>query len=95
MDEILVNFILPTSNNVEVEAPEDMIVEDALDEMEEAEVIEASDWEWSVMFKESGQWIDISKTFAENGVTDGAALCLLHMGGAPRKQRRKEETNAL
>ena len=84
MNEILVNFVLQNDTNVEVKIPEDMIVEDALEQLVESELINAlgANMEWFVAFKESGQVVDISKTMAENGITDGTALRVAQNGKA-------------
>ena len=84
MNEILVNFVLQTDTNVEVKIPEDMIVEDALEQLVESDLINAlgANMEWFVAFKESGQVVDISKTMAENGITDGTALRVAQNGKA-------------
>jgi len=76
MNEIQVNFVLSYGTNVEVKVPEDMTVKEALEELVEAELLHepGMNKEWFVMFNESRQEVDISKTIAENGITDGDCL---------------------
>ena len=84
MNEILVNFVLQNDTNAEVKIPENMIIEDALEQLVEAGLIDAlgAKMEWAVAFKESGQVVDISKTVAENGITDGTTLRVAQNGEA-------------
>lgn len=73
---IHVNFVMMNGDNLEIEVPDNMIVEDALEQLVEAGVTEPLGHleSWALCFKESGKTIDIEKSMAENGITEGMAV---------------------
>ncbi len=76
MADIHVNFVLMNGENVEIEVPEEMIVEDALEQLVEAQIVPALDATevWQVSFKETGKVVDIERSMAQNGIKDGTAI---------------------
>lgn len=87
MEKILVEFDLLNNITVEEMVSGDMTVKDALAQLVEAELVDEPDVnvDWFLVFKESGQRIDIGKSFAENGVADGDWLDV--------NRRRSTESN--
>ncbi len=74
--EINVRFVCQNDDCAEVKLPGETIVEDALEQLVEAGILEAlqSGNEWQVYFKESGKAVDTSKSMDENGVVEGTTL---------------------
>ena len=87
MEKILVEFDLLNNITVEEMVSGDMTVKDALAQLVEAELVDEPDVnvDWFLVFKESGQRIDIGKSFAENGVANGDWLDV--------NRRRSTESN--
>ena len=76
MADIHVNFVMMNGENVEIEVPDEMIVEDALEQLVEAEIMRplGATEVWKVSFKETGKDVDIERSMAQNGIKDGTAI---------------------
>lgn len=81
---ILVNFVFENNTNAEVEVEPNAVVGDIIEQLAEQGIAPALDATryWVVAFKESGKQLDLDKTLAENGVTNGTALRAVRQGHA-------------
>lgn len=81
---ILVNFVSENNFNVEVDVEPDTVVGDILEQLVDNHYVEPlkDKMHWVVAFKETGRVLDLDKTLAENGVTDGTALRVVQHGEA-------------
>ena len=81
---ILVNFVFENNTNAEVEVEPNAVVGDIIEQLAEQGIAPALDATRHrvVAFKESGKQLDLDKTLAENGVTNGTALRAMQQGHA-------------
>lgn len=82
---ILVNFVFENNTNAEVEVEPNAVVGDIIEQLTEqhiAPALDATRKHWVIAFKESGKQLDLDKTLAENGVTNGTALRAVQQGHA-------------
>lgn len=76
MNEITVNFVMQNGSNVEVAVPENIVIEDALQQLVDAgeATLPGPKQYWIVSNKETGESLDISRTMADNNVKDHTSL---------------------
>lgn len=81
---ILVNFVFENNTNAEVEVEPNAVVGDIIEQLMEQDIAPAlgGTRHWVIAFKESGKQLDLDKTLAENGVTNGTALRAVQQGHA-------------
>ena len=85
MADIHVTFLMQSgSSSVEIEVPEEMVVQDALEQLVRLEQLAPLEpgKVWVVSFKETGKLVALEKTMAENGITEGTALRIAETGVA-------------
>ena len=84
MTDIHVNFVMMNGENIEIEVPDQMIVEDALEQLVQGKFIDplGATEQWEVSFKETGEMVDIERTMEQNGIKDGTAIRIAQHGAA-------------